>query len=108
MEYDIRAGDYVETKDGRVGFVVRTMDYYDGNVAFLYERHDTKDEVLVQHKYFNLPKHFNRIGVYDFIEMNKIEFIDGVDTADPNDSPYIIDKINELIKAVNDLKEQTK
>ena len=36
----------------------------------------------------------------------KIKFIDGVDTADPNDSPYIVEKINELVEAVNQLKEK--
>ena len=55
-----------------------------------------------------LPHNFNRIGQYDFTKKDegKIEFIDGVDTTNPIDSPFIIDKINELIEAVNELREK--
>lgn len=47
-----------------------------------------------------------QIGQYDFTKKDegKIEFIDGVDTTNPIDSPFIIDKINELIEAVNELR----
>lgn len=60
---------------------------------------------------WSIPKeqyHFNRIGQYDFTKKDegKIEFIDGVDTTDPIDSPFIIDKINELVEAVNRLEEK--
>lgn len=55
----------------------------------------------------DISKYFNRIGQYDFTKKDedKIEFIDGVDTTNPIDSPFIIDKINELIEAVNELQE---
>lgn len=52
---------------------------------------------------------FKHIGQYDFTKKDKkdkIELMDGVNTANPIDSPFIIAKINELIEAVNQLEKK--
>lgn len=101
MKYKFHVGDYVETVDGFIGWV----SYVDRNYITM-----KSNEGIISGPW-SIPKeqyHFNRIGQYDFTKKDegKIEFIDGVDTTDPIDSPFIIDKINELVEAVNRLEEK--
>ena len=116
MKYEFHVGDYVETKTGTIGYVSKApkegLSYW---TPIKLSYNDTREELYsvgdsycIPFPLFPVHNDFNRIGQYDFTEKNKnkIEFIDGVDTADPNDSPYIIDKINELIEAVNRLEEK--
>ena len=58
--------------------------------------------------YSSVKDIFIRIGAYDFTkkEKKKIEMIDGVDIDDPEDRCFIIDKINELVDAVNKLMDK--
>lgn len=107
MKYEFHAGDYVEAKDGQIGYVTIFIHSHDGeNTIFI----DYKDGRTLGYKFPEDEPHrfFNRIGQYDFTKKDegKIEFIDGVDTTNPIDSPFIIDKINELIEAVNELREK--
>lgn len=101
MKYEFHVGDYVETIGGLVGWIYRTRD--DGYIWVV-----SKDAASYRYRMPEELKYFKRIGQYNFTKKDegKIEFIDGVDTADPDDSPYIIDKINELVEAINRLEEK--
>lgn len=139
MKYEFHVGDYVETKDGKVGYVANAAYtkmkngclFMDGDVfhdiAIVYYK--TKDIVGEFHgKQSSIPDYFNRIGQYDFTKKDagKIEHLlitknisiycgDG-NTNSPSDyktvfeqdelNGKVISKINELVEAVNQLKEK--
>lgn len=116
MKYEFHVGDYVESRNGSIGYLTDGKTWYSGTVGddIVCLQGSTTVDVSCGFTPFtitvplsDISKYFNRIGQYDFTKEspNKIEFIDGVDTADPNDSPYIIDKINELVNAINELRE---
>ena len=106
MNYGFHVGDYVETVDGKVGYIY----YFRPNVlAFKTPdggQYEISTDVL---DWSGHPENiFKRIGAYDFTkkEKKKIEMIDGVDIDDPEDRGFIIDKINELVDAVNELMDK--
>ena len=106
MNYEFHVGDYVETRDGKVGYVY----YFRPNVLVFKipdgSQYEIHTDVL---DWSNHPENvFKRIGAYDFTkkEKKKIEMIDGVDIDDPEDRCFIIDKINELVDAVNKLMDK--
>ena len=109
MKYEFHVGDYVEDVTGKIGYInsicqcenCKARGFYEPCVMYV----DGDCDYITVCEYEKGFPGYKRIGQYDFIEKNKIEFIDGVDTADPDDSPYIIDKINELVAAVNRLKD---
>ena len=107
MKYEFHAGDYVETKDGQIGYISTFIHNFDGGNTIFVNYRDGRTQGYKFYK-DELLRYFNRIGKYDFTKKDegKIEFIDGVDTTNPIDSPFIIDKINELIEAVNELREK--
>jgi hypothetical protein len=118
MKYEFHVGDYVETKDGEVGYVANAaytkikngclfMDvdvFYD--IAIVYYK--TKDIVGEFHgKQSSIPDYFNRIGQYDFTKKDdsKIE-PSTCETASDYSNEKLRKKINELVEAVNQLKEK--
>ena len=103
MKYEFHAGDYVETKDGQIGYISTFIHNFDGGNTIFVNYRDGRTQGYEFYK-DELLRYFNRIGKYDFTKKDegKIEFIDGVDTTNPIDSPFIIDKINKLIEAVNE------
>ena len=107
MKYEFHAGDYVETKDGQIGYISTFIHNFDGGNTIFVNYRDGRTQGYEFYK-DELLRFFNHIGQYDFTKKDegKIEFIDGVDTTNPIDSPFIIDKINELIEAVNELREK--
>lgn len=107
MKYEFHAGDYVETKDGQIGYISTFIHNFDGGNTIFVNYRDGRTQGYKFYK-DELLRYFNRIGQYDFTKKDegKIEFIDGVDTTNPIDSPFIIDKINKLIEAVNELREK--
>lgn len=105
MNYEFHVGDYVETYSGAVGYIISVEDD-----AFTWVNHtpirdgdDVYFNVEQRNFYSSVKDLFVRIGAYDFTkkEKKKIEMIDGVDIDDPEDRCFIIDKINELVDAVN-------
>ena len=101
MNYEIHVGDYVKTIGGFVGWIsnIKANNY----IVITDENNNSCG--------YHLPpeeKFFLRIGAYDFTkkEKKKIEMIDGVDIDDPEDRGFIIDKINELVDAVNELMDK--
>ena len=117
MKYEFHPGDYVETKTGSIGRVSAAKTWYSsviGDDVICLSGNVTRNvscgfvPFSLNIAMCDVPKYFNLIGQYDFTKKDegKIEFIDGVDTTNPIDSPFIIDKINKLIEAVNELREK--
>ena len=127
MNYEFHVGDYVETRDGAVGYIISIEDD-----AFTWVNHtpirdgdDVYFNVEQRNFYSSVKDLFVRIGTYDFTkkEKKKIEQLekdlpvegkykdkkvmikqyldDGYYTLVYNDK--MIDKINELVDAVNKL-----
>ena len=108
MNYEFHVGDYVETAGGAKGYIC------DANKDWWYCT-NADDEYSFGYVYRivrlgrgEIHECYNRIGAYDFTkkEKKKIEMIDGVDIDDPEDRCFIIDKINELVDAVNKLMDK--
>lgn len=107
MKYDIRVGDYVETKDGKVGYITSLESYFDTKVAFSFSNYGMKTEGHFYGDCFKLPQYFNRVGRYDFTKKDKgkLEPLEYNGSPDWDDS-LLLDKINELVEAVNRLEEK--
>lgn len=115
MKYEFRVGDYVETKDGQIGYISTFTHSFDGrNIIFV----DYRDGRAQGYKFYEneLLRFFNRIGQYDFTKKDegKIEPLVKswvLEDADDKgeyyfDSREVIKKINELVEAVNRLEEK--
>ena len=128
MKYEFHVGDYVETKDGRVGYITQ--------VAFSNEvkrwcsmrimRRQNDFIISFEGNEDLIPDKFNRIGQYDFTKKDKVEpllmnkhisiYRGNGKTNSPSDyktafeqdelNDKMIDKINELVEAVNRLEEK--
>ena len=125
MNYEFHVGDYVETRDGKVGYIISVEED-----AFTWVNHtpirdgdDVYSNVEQRNFYSSVKDLFVRIGVYDFTkkEKKKIEKLiinktmfqytgDGIsNTGNDYTAVYdntkfqdkMIDKINELVDAVN-------
>ena len=117
MNYEFHVGDYVETKAGFIGYIDGINDSENDSIAVrvCYSNGNTS--------YFrvddlNITNNFSRIGAYDFAkkEKKKIELISDCDkhiftNAIKSDnqlvrtvSDDILNKINELVDAVNKLR----
>ena len=125
MNYEFHVGDYVETRDGKVGYI-----YYFRPNALVFKtpdggQHEISTDVL---DWSGHPENvFKRIGAYDFTkkEKKKIEQLAkdlpvegklkdktviikqylGDDYCTLIYSTKMIDKINELVDAVNKLMD---
>lgn len=101
MNYEFHVGDCVKTIGGFVGWIsnIKANNY----IVITDENNNICGYYLPQD-----DRYFLRIGAYDFTkkEKKKIEMIDGVDIDDPEDRCFIIDKINELVDAVNKLMDK--
>ena len=105
MNYEFHVGDYVETWDGKVGYIY----YFRPNVlAFKTPdggQYEISTDVL---DWSGHPENvFKRIGTYDFTkkEKKKIENITKPQWSMPVED--LIDKINELVDAVNLLLDKS-
>ena len=105
MNYEFHVGDYVETRDGKVGYIY----YFRPNVLVFKtpdgEQYEISTNVL---DWSGHPENvFKRIGAYDFTktEKKKIENITKPQWSMPVED--LIDKINELVDAVNLLLDKS-
>lgn len=110
MKYEFHAGDYVETKNGEIGYI--TAFFYneigEGTIFVNYRNEKTQGYKLNEDSF---PRFFNRIGQYDFTgkDSGKIEPL--VKSKALNDGKFrfdfreVIEKVNELVSAVNELRE---
>ena len=130
MNYEFHVGDYVETWSGAVGYIISIEDD-----AFTWVNHtpirdgdDVYSNVEQRNFYSSVKDVFIRIGTYDFTktEKKKIEKLiinktmfqytgDGIsNTGNDYTAVYdntkfqdkMIDKINEIVDAVNKLIEK--
>ncbi len=118
MKYEFHVGDYVEMKEGGIGYISKMQPLSNGHTCLYVHFTDDKiypyDVVASQ-----LGFRFNRVGQYDFTNTDK----DKIEPLPENYiKPYIIHatsleedrmidigdiskKINELVEAVNELRE---
>ena len=122
MKYEFHVGDYVETYSGAVGYIISVEDD-----AFTWVNHtpirdgdDVYSNVEQRNFYSSVKDLFVRIGTYDFTkkEKKKIEPISDCNkhifaNAIRSDnhlvrvvSDDILNKINELVDAVNKLMDK--
>lgn len=128
MEYEFHVGDYVETKDGWIGYVDR-VDNIDNSLDIVWTSGNAISGETVHAEWKLLYGELARIGRYDFIkpetkrtERLPVNLVARFETSDGSYitmktwdnkgefvetfySREIIDKINELVEAVNELRE---
>lgn len=102
MKYEFHVGDYVEMADGFVSWVCQVRD--DGYILVA-----NKDNAPYPYCIPEELKYFNRIGLYDFTKNDdgKIKPFQ-VNTALTEYASIfaLSDKINELVEAVNELRDK--
>lgn len=115
MNYEFHVGDYVETLGGAVGYIISIEDD-----AFTWVNHtpirdgdDIYFNVEQRNFYSSVKDLFIRIGAYDFTKKEKKKIMRlseddswltfrNINKANVN-LCYIVNKINELVDAVNKL-----
>ena len=109
MNYEFHVGDYVETWSGAVGYIISIEDD-----AFTWVNHtpirdgdDVYSNVEQRNFYSSVRDLFARVGAYDFTkkEKKKIENLTKPQWSMPVED--LIDKINELVDAVNFLLDKS-
>lgn len=134
MKYEFHVGDYVETKDGRIGYITKICHcefckdrgFYEPYVRY----NDGEEEYITVHEVEHFQDFYNRIGQYDFSkseqpkEIERLQddltarfelpngramilktYTDSKDFVEASYSRELINKINELVDAVNELME---
>ena len=114
MNYEFHVGDYVETRDGKVGYIY----YFRPNVLVFKTQDGGQYEISTDVlDWSGHPENvFKRIGQYDFTkkEKKKIARLSEDDSwltfRNTNKANvnlcYIIKRINELVDAVNELMDK--
>ena len=108
MNYEFHVGDYVETYSGAVGYIISIEDD-----AFTWVNHtpirdgdDVYFNVEQRNFYSSVKDLFVRIGAHDFTKKEKkIENLTKPQWSMPVED--LIDKINELVDAVNLLLDKS-
>lgn len=119
MNYEFHVGDYVETVAGFIGYIDNISDLDNDNIA-VHVCFSDGDTEFFRVNDLNITNNFLRIGAYDFTqkEKKKIEPISDCNKhifanaiKPDNDlvrvvSDDILNKINELVDAVNKLMDK--
>lgn len=132
MKYEFHVGDYVETKDGRIGYITKICHcevckdrgFYEPYVRY----NNGEEEYITVHEVEHFQDFYNRIGQYDFTKPEQPKEIERLPddiraTFVINDKhghlkqydgdnkwsymcypKEFINKINELVDAVNELR----
>jgi hypothetical protein len=113
MDYEFHVGDYVETKDSIIGYissVLATGDAWWMCTSDGHGYHAGQEYGIMYNGDFT--HNYNRIGQYDFTKP-EIKQIEKLTYAESYINGYqiltgrkLIDKINELVDAVNELREK--
>lgn len=120
MNYEFHVGDYVETVDGWVGYIDYWKIYWSEvchEPALILRGIAKKDgkELPMDFNFVcaDIPRNFNRIGKYTFgnftkKEKKKIEQLNYNASVDATIKQLsaLKDKINELVDAVNELRDK--
>lgn len=111
MDYEFHVGDYVETKDSTIGYISSVLATGDAWWMCTNDSHGyyAGEEYGIMHD-GDLPHCYNRIGQYDFTKPEQPKEIvrlmpNGWNIGVSGDN--LIDKINELVDAVNELREKS-
>ncbi len=127
MNYEFHVGDYVKTRVGYIGYIDNISDLGNDNIA-VHVCYSDGDSVDFRVNDLNVTNNFLRIGAYDFTKKEKKE-IEPLEKDLPIEmkvgdkvtimkqyfdgnyntiiySTKMIDKINELVDAVNKLMEK--
>lgn len=103
MNYEFHVGDYVETVGGFVGWI---SDIQDNNYIVITNDNNVRCGYYLPQE----DKYFKRIGTYDFTkkEKKKIELLDYIvtETGVIYQLSALKNKINELVDAVNELRDK--
>ena len=109
MKYEFHVGDYVETKDGRVGYITQVAFSNEAKRWCSMRIMRRQNDFIISFEGYEdlIPDKFNRIGQYDFTKKGKgkIEPL-ACETASDYSNEKLRKKINELIEAVNRLEEK--
>ena len=107
MKYELHVGDYVETKDGRVGYIIhvasndKPMEYYFMQIM----RKENDYSFSFAGNEDLIPKEFNRIGQYDFTKKKQADRISQLTYFD---EASMLWTVNQLVYAVNELRAAQK
>ena len=110
MKYEFHVGDYVEDVTGRIGYINSICQCEDCKARGFYEPYviytDGDSDYITAYEYEQGFTGYKRIGQYNFTKKGegKIEPIFD-DPANWEDS-VVLNKINELVDAVNRLEEK--
>lgn len=108
MDYEFHVGDYVETKDGTIGYIssvratgdVLWMCTSDGHGYHAGQEYGIMNNV-------DFPYLYNRIGQYTFTYQDKkLKKLTSYGWNIGVSGDDLISKINELVDAVNELREK--
>ena len=109
MNYEFHVGDYVEAVGGAVGYIISVEDD-----AFTWVNHtpirdgdDVYFNVEQRNFYSSVKDLFVRIGAYDFTKKEKKKIKNLVKPQWSMPVEDLIDKINELVDAVNLLLDKS-
>lgn len=113
MNYNFYVGDYVETKDGEIGYVTGVkFSGEDRRWCSIRAMCGQNDSIISFEGYENtIPDRFKRIGRYDFAKKNDSKIEPLVKSKALGNGKFHIDfreaieKINELVNAINELRE---
>lgn len=119
MNYEFHVGDYVKTRAGYIGYIDNISDLENDNIAVRVCYSDGATGIFKVND-LNIINNFLRIGAYDFTkkEKKRIESINDCNkhifaNAIKSDnqlvrmvSDDILNKINELVDAVNKLMDK--
>ena len=105
MNYEFHVGDYVETRDGKVGYIY----YFRPNVLVFKTQDGGQYEISTDVlDWSGHPENvFKRIGSYDFTKKEKKKIKNLVKPQWSMPVEDLIDKINELVDAVNLLLDKS-
>ena len=104
MNYEFHVGDYVETRDGKVGYIY----YFRPNVLVFKTQDGGQYEIRTDvTDWSGHPENvFKRIGAYNFTKKEKKKIKNLVKPQWSMPVEDLIDKINELVDAVNKLMDK--
>lgn len=109
MRYRFNPGDYVETKEGKKGYIKTIVnskfpEFKNINMDFG-EKSQSIYTFYIHSDTERLSRSFNRIGVYDFTKKDEGK-IDKLNLQGYLSVQSVAETVNELIEAVNRLEEK--
>ena len=113
MKYEFHVGDYVETKDGDIGYITHIIDSTKLEPPYIcYTTNNGESFIYPIYSWthcYKIEDKFNRIGKYDFTKKDECKDkckIEKLEMRSYLDATKIVCKINELVEAVNRLEEK--